>query len=395
MGRPKKQCREPFWREARSCWYVQHGTTQIRLSPDKDEAWQLWHEFMARPPEAEPRPVAAPPRSVVEILDAFLDWCSRNKATRTYEHYRENIQRFVDRIPKTLAVGELKPFHVTQAMSDFPDWSNNTKHDFIGALKRALNWALDEELLDRNPLARMKKPAREAREMALSPEEYARAIAAAKEPCFRDLLEMAWETGARVQELRKIEARFVDLASNRIVLPPSKAKGKKHHRVIYLTERGREIVERLVNERPGGPLLVNSDGVPWKKDAINCAFCRLQLALGRLIIAERGLAAERPRRFRKRSVEPERREAAHADHRTMVREWQEETTSLARELGPKYHIGAFRKGFATKALKAGVDTVTVAHLMGHRDPSMVSRVYGHVQQDPVHMQKAMEKTRGS
>jgi integrase len=225
-------------------------------------------------------------------------------------------------------------------------------------------------------------------------EEYARVIEAVKEPCFRDLLEMAWETGARVQELRKIDARFVDFSNGRIVLPPKQTKGKKYYRVIYLTERGREIVERLVRERPGGPLLLNSDGKPWTKDAINCTFCRLQLALGRKALAELGVAAERPGRFREAGIEPERLEWACEEHRAAVRRWQKETVKLAREHGPKYHLGAFRKGFATEALKAGVDTVTMAHLMGHRDPSMVSRVYGHVQQDPEHMAKAARRARG-
>jgi hypothetical protein len=47
----------------------------------------------------------------------------------------------------------------------------------------------------------------------------------------RDLIELSWETGARVQELRKIEGRFYDDASGRIIFPPKQAKGKKHYRV--------------------------------------------------------------------------------------------------------------------------------------------------------------------
>ena len=94
MGRPKKQNREPFWRCERNCWYVQHGTRQIRLSSEKDDAWRLWHEFMARPPE-EDRPIApGPDIQVIEILDAYLDWCHKHKSERTYEWSRENIQRF-------------------------------------------------------------------------------------------------------------------------------------------------------------------------------------------------------------------------------------------------------------------------------------------------------------
>ena len=186
----------------------------------------------------------------------------------------------------------------------------------------------------------MKKPAREAREMAFSSAEYAEVVETVTEPCFRDLLELAWETGARPQELRKLEARYLDMESSRVVFPPEQAKGKKYFRTIYLTERARRIVARLADANPTGPLLLNSQGNRWTKDAVNCAFCRLE-----------------------------------------------------KKIGTKYHIGAFRKGYATEALKAGVDTVTVAHLLGHRDPSMISKVYGQVQQDPEHMAKSASKAK--
>jgi integrase len=385
---------QPFWREFTRCWYVQIGKKQVRLSPDRDEAFRLYYELMSRGQDHQPALSAPTPTRVVEVLDAFLDWCSRNKATRTYEHYRENIQRFVMRIPPALLVAEVKPFHVTRAMADFPDWGNNTKHDFIGALKRALNWALDEELIERNPLARMKKPAREAREMAVSPEEYARIIETVEEPCFRDLIDMAWETGARVQELRKVEARFVELESDRILLPPSKAKGNKHHRVIYLTERACDIAARLARAHKTGPLLRNSEGNSWTKDAINSAFCRLQLAHGRRVMRELGIEAKTPPRFRKAGIEPEGVEESRARHRAATRKSIKDAELLAREHGTKYHLGAFRKGYATEALKNGVDTVTVAHLLGHADASMVSRVYAKVQQDPKFMAEAARRAKG-
>ena len=124
------------------------------------------------------------------------------------------------------------------------------------------------------------------------------------------------------------------------MFPPKQAKGKKYYRTIYLTEQACKIVARLAEANPDGPLLLNSEGNPWTKDAINCAFGRLE-----------------------------------------------------KKLGKKYHIGAFRKGYATEALKAGVDTVTVAHLLGHRDPSMVSKVYGQVQQDPEHMAKSATRAK--
>lgn len=389
---------QPFWREFTQCWYVQVGKKQTRLSPDRDEAFRLYHELMGRGPEDSPSPPAVSSFDspfVVEVLDRFLDWCERTNARRTYEYYRENIRRFAKRIPRELTVEGLKPFHVTNALADFPGWGNNTKHDFIASVKRALNWAADEELIERNPLARIKKPAREAREMAVSPEEYARVIETVEEPRFRDLIEMAWETGGRVQELRLLEARFVDLAAGRIVLPPSKAKGKKHHRVIYLTDRSREIVARLVRDWPAGALLRNSEGNAWTKDAINCAFCRLQLALGRRAMKELGIDGDVPGRFKAGDTPPEQIERARAKHAARVKKARKESESLAREHGTKYHLGAFRKGYTTEALKNGGDTVTVAHLLGHADASMVSRVYAKVQQDPKFMAEAARRAKGS
>ena len=41
-----------------------------------------------------------------------------------------------------------------------------------------------------------------------------------------------------------------------------------------------------------------------------------------------------------------------------------------------------RHSFATHALERGVDSVTVAVLMGHSDPSMLAKVYQHLTQNP-------------
>jgi integrase len=333
MGRPRKQSREPFWRTGRNCWYVHHGSTTVRLSPDREEAWRLWHELMARPPERRAETPADPSAlAAVEVIDLFLEWCAKNRDRLTYEAYRRRLQCLADAIPATLRYGDLKPYYLTR-VTDAKGWNSTTKNDFIAAVQRAFNWALAEGIIDRHPLAKVKKPPRQARELAITPRDYAEAMAHVAEPNFRELLELAWETGVRPQEIVKIEARFLDRENRRVVMPPSEAKGKKYHRVIYLgSDRAFEIVSRLAEERPSGPLLLNSEGRPWNKDSINCAFCRLKKKLGR-----------------------------------------------------KLHLGAWRKGYATEALKAGVDVIGLAHLMGHRDPTMLSRVYAKVQQDPEYM----------
>jgi hypothetical protein len=33
----------PFWRSSRNCWFVQLGKKQVRLDPDRDEAFRMYH----------------------------------------------------------------------------------------------------------------------------------------------------------------------------------------------------------------------------------------------------------------------------------------------------------------------------------------------------------------
>ena len=340
---PLRKHPQPFWRKQTNCYYVQIGVKQYRLAPDREEAYRLYHELMSRSSEERRSSTPSADPSVLQLIDDFLEWVQCNRSVNTYEIYRCLLQVFARSLPQSLTVAALKTYHVSQVMDSHAEtWSQNTKHDFATTVQRALNWALKQGRIDRNPIAYLEKPPREAREMAVGLADYAEVMAAVAEPNFRDLLELAWETGGRPQELRAIEARHVDRDGWRVVFSPRESKGKRSHRVIYLgTDRAREIVRRLCDTNPQGPLLLNSHGRPWTKDSINCAFVRLQKKLGR-----------------------------------------------------KFHLGAWRKGFATEALKHGVDTVTLAHLMGHSNPTMISRVYGRVQQDPAYMSQAARRAKG-
>jgi integrase len=373
------------------------GKRQFKLSPDLDEARRLAHRILAEVLEETILPTSGTPAEllVVEVCDQFLEWCRAHKARLTYEAYRRRLQHLVDDLKRNdealLPISGFRPLHVSRVMTAHPEWAANTKADFAGACNRAMNWALKQGILERNPVVGVEKPGREARDLVVSPKDFELILSGILEPTLRDLVELAWETGARVQELRKVEARFVDLANSRLVFPPKEAKGKRHHRVIYLgTERSRDLVARLVRQFPEGPILRNSDGNPWTKDAINCAFCRLRVRVAELLMAREGLG----RPGSSGDVPGEKRMPGRAERRAALARWQEERARFVRDRVPKVHLGAMRKGFATEALKAGLDTITVAHLLGHRDGTMVSKHYGHVQQDPEHMARAARRARG-
>ena len=92
-----KKFPKPFFVKARGVWRVQIQGRQYNLGPDEAEAWNRYHELIARPPE-----VATD--LVVGIIEGFLEWCQRRvdqgeRTPRTYKWYKQHLQSFVDWLP--------------------------------------------------------------------------------------------------------------------------------------------------------------------------------------------------------------------------------------------------------------------------------------------------------
>jgi len=150
----------------------------------------------------------------------------------------------------------------------------------ITALKRAFNWALKMGLVERNPIAAMKKPAAKKRDKVISPSEYTRLLENVPDQQFKDLLVVSYETGCRPQEVKTLEARHVDFANKRWVLPTLESKGKRKPRVVYATASVLAILDRLTKQYPEGKLFRNRRGSPWSASAVKCRFVRLEKKLG-------------------------------------------------------------------------------------------------------------------
>ncbi len=58
---------------------------------------------------------------------------------------------------------------------------------------------------------------------------------------------------------------------------------------------------------------------------------------------------------------------------------------------PKYSLYLLRHSWATRALQSGLDALTVAVLMGHSDPSTLSKVYQHLAHNPDYLKSQAEK----
>jgi integrase len=238
----------------------------------------------------------------------------------------------------------------------------------------------------------MEKPAQGRREQLVTPEDYEEALGLVKDQAFRDLLELSWETGARPNELFTAEASYVDLANARWVFPVKESKGKKYQRVVYLTEKALAVTKRVMAEHPAGPILRNTDGRPWGMSSTKCRFQRLRVAIGKARLPKLGLMPPKLKRLSYAEREqPGRREA----HTKAVLERRRQIALLGHKHGNRLSLYAVRHSFCTFALAVGrLDAVTVAHLMGHRDTTMISRHYAHLAQRAEFLREAANRAKG-
>jgi integrase len=345
----------PFFVKKRNRWYVQLDGKQINLGPEKETAFSRYHDIMAERAKNPPRAHVVGGNSsqplVDEILDAYLDWLSHrvqegSKAQRTFDWYHNYLQSFLDSVPGILTVDQLQPIHVYRWVDSHPNWKTG-RRGAITAVQRAFNWAAKAGMLRSlggvSPLARLDKPAQGRREQLITVGEYKKILSAVKDNAFRDLIEAAWETGARPNELFIVEASHVDREHARWVFPVVLSKGRRNQRVVYLPDKALTITLRRMVKFPDGPLFRNAHGKPWCASAVKCRFQRLK-----------------------------------------------------KKLGVRYSLYAFRHAFVTRALTAAnLDAVTVSVLAGHRDTSMISRHYAHLTQRPDYLREAAKRASGA
>ena len=383
---------KPFFKKARGCWYVQISGQQINLGPDRDSAFQQYHQLMRQPTE---RVVST--EMLAAVIDAFLEWLHRNRALDTYEWYRYRLQRLVLKYPD-MRVCSLRPFHIEQWVDGFK-LGQTSRRNYFRSIKTCLRWAVNQGYIERNPISQLEIPSAERRDVWLTSVEFDKLLTFVPDDAARELLRVAYLTGCRPQELLKVSAVHFECDNARWVFPQDQAKGKRAPRIIYLVEEALEITIRRAGAVKEGPIFRNGRGRPWTPDAMNCLFDRVQSRMGMVVLREQSLAptdkqlqvfAETLSRTCVRKGVAIQKTAAELRHEAK----KKLTGKIARSLVPRYSLYALRHSWATNALRQGVDPLTVAILMGHKDPSMLARVYQHLSHSPEHMREQARKAVG-
>src|SRR5262249_49570614 len=130
---------------------------------------------------------------------------------------------------------------------------------------------------------------------------------------------------------------------------------------------------------------------PW---AVNCAFIRLQIRIGMEKVKQLGLLPDPLPRFNRHSYQDEAgMNQARKEQKVKIKDRDEAIRKLAVKHGPKYCLYHLRHSWLDRALKSGLDALTCAIIMGHRDPSTLAKVYQHLSQSPSYLHEQVKKVR--
>lgn len=275
-----------------------------------------------------------------ELSIKFLTWSKIHQEPRTTEYYEGFIVKFLAHLKDDAAkpCDELKPYHVEEWTDSHDEtWGNTYKHGAVVSINRVYNWGVKSGHIENNPIKTAFKPPADRRKTYMKPEDYDKILGCLKDnDPFKDLLRFTWITGVRPQEVRAIEHRHINLEKSYILFPKEESKGKRHPRKILLNDAALQIIKRHMDKNKETHVFRNTRGKAWSKYALGNRMYR-----------------------------------------------------LSEKTGIKRCMYDARHGYATRKLKAKHGHLEIAATMGHRDGSMIAKVYSHVDEDDEHLRAVL------
>jgi len=252
-----------YYRKFTKSYYVNVNGKQIALGKDKEDAERQFHQLMLNPQTASDRQT-----TVDHVIQDFLIWVQGNRSQRFYKWYKSFLLSFA-KYTGTTKITDLKARELTRWVDvKFGKKTANTKNAAVRAVKQCFGWARAQNLIHDNPFTGVKAPTSTSREHVLTQAQFDKLLTVITDQKLTDITICLWESGARPEELRIARSEWFNKKSRTITIPKALAKGKKKSRVILLSNKACEIVERLAAENPDGNIFTNSDGNPWQSQAL-------------------------------------------------------------------------------------------------------------------------------
>lgn len=289
-------------------------------------------------------PTAAP--TIESYLDAWLDEKKPTLAASTHDGYRSIIIGTITPGIGKIDLSEISRRHIRNWLSEYadqrPQVTNKRLANIQSCLRSALTDAIDAELIEINPLSgwtyKRKMPPRENDDVdPLSPDEQAAVLAQLK-PDARRLIQFALWTGLRTSELIALEWGDIDWLLGSFDVRRAITKASKGKPEATKTISGRRTVKLL---QPA--LTVLGEQKP-------ATFLR---GKGLVFINERS--------------------GGGWTGSQIYRTWGDALKRAGVRYRRPYQT---RHTYASMMLSAGEHPMWVAQQMGHRDWTMIARIYG-------------------
>lgn len=353
------------------------GPDDQPVGPTYRAAQDKFQAIMEGKKEEEKRQREPAPRTVREVLEAYLVFISKKRKDGTLQMRFQTLQPLADHPIKGGCLGEVQAEKLTAIdvyafldhMETVPRFSRRKKHqpgrkpttwgpttqrNCVVGLIAAFNWAVKGGMIQKNPVAGIERPAGSSRGaeslIGTTPEEVEQnhqRIMSIVRPHWKPFIQALKDTGARPSEIAAVKAedfrpdmgaflfhKQVSRKGDRFSHKTAKVKD----RVIFLTGPTLDTVKELVKKLPRGPLFRRKN---------NKAFDRVTI-VGRFVKLQKRLQM------------------------------------------PALTAYSYRHTFATDMLKAGMDVDSLAELMGN-SPNVIRLHYSHLLADTKGLRAKLER----
>lgn len=311
-----------------------------------------------KPSRTDSPPENGPIKTVAQLVKAHLEFATSRVMPTSFIVRKNILGQFA------LAYGKreltsLKPIDLYEWIASKQGWSDTTKHNGVRNVKLLFNWAMDMELMERNPFRKVHHrpgPPRQAMTRAqfqslLRSSNTCTLLVWETRPTsaarFKQFLLFMWQTGCRTSEARELRWSNIEWKHSRAVLHQHKTCRTLRNprpRIIHLDSVAMRLLLRIRSyNQPGDFVFVTVHGRQWSRRAIHVRMKRIRAAAG---------------------------------------------------LSMDVKLYCARHAFGTRGLENGLDLKTVSLLMGHASVQMTER-YTHLADNLPHMADAIERLNGN
>lgn len=266
---PRWTIRKPFWRTQTEHWYVKVNGKAVRLSdePDPDgknrkappaAVQNAWHKLSREGVPSEIR--------LADVFEKFSATCTDPQHAKSTKWM---LSTFLSHVGKETKASALRPYHLS-AFFKSRAWAPASVRTCGNRIHAAINWAVREGLLDKNPVSSVpgyKRAGHYTKRKGTIDTELMDRLTARARPAFRAFLIALRETGCRPSEIRRAKIEKCDLEAGVLLVPNKTARATgEAERVIYLSETMKGLIRTRKGSRATGYIFLTERGKPWSYD---------------------------------------------------------------------------------------------------------------------------------